>query len=519
MSRPDGKEETIYIVGTALVTVLCMTLVWTVRYPPLVDYPNHLARCYILFHLHDVPEYQELYIARWVPVPNLAMDVILYLLQHLLNVEIAGKVVLSLVVLLFAMGAVMLSRALWGQVTWVTPLVASFAFSSAFLYGFVNYCLGIGLYLYLLALWLRTNDRGSILGIFVTSLSGMLCYLTHLTAFACFGISVILYLVLIKRCPRRALVHALALLGVFLLFSLWGSDKNYRAPILWNTVAGKISVLLPMVRTYSWRFDIVYLLVMIAGVVVLLRVNRPLRFNAYALNLAACFILLYLFLPKEIAAGSAVDARFVLPAVVMLLISTSPVGGSNVLVRRLSLVVIYVFMFLRLGYIGFVWVKIDADARNYARTFLSLPQGSWVYPIVVLPDEIDANKRERFFVHFIHYSTIWRRTFSPTIFTIPGQQPLRRRVFEPYREAAETEPHNISWQGVLSKYDYLWCYGLPHRALAKFGNMLRLVSEVGKVTVYEVRRRTTWQPPPHPSPGAKATGDSPTRGGPPVRRR
>jgi hypothetical protein len=37
----------------ALIAVALLFPVWLVRYPPLLDYPNHLARSFVLAHLHD----------------------------------------------------------------------------------------------------------------------------------------------------------------------------------------------------------------------------------------------------------------------------------------------------------------------------------------------------------------------------------------------------------------------------------------------------------------------------------
>ena len=65
---------------------------WVVRYPPLLDYPDHLARSFIIFHLDD-PAYRfrTLYSTQWGPFPYLGMDVMLIGLQHLLPAEAAGR--------------------------------------------------------------------------------------------------------------------------------------------------------------------------------------------------------------------------------------------------------------------------------------------------------------------------------------------------------------------------------------------------------------------------------------------
>src|SRR2546421_4962719 len=48
---------------------------WIVTYPPLLDYPNHLARVFILAHLHDPAfHFSEYYGSDWGPYPYLTMD-------------------------------------------------------------------------------------------------------------------------------------------------------------------------------------------------------------------------------------------------------------------------------------------------------------------------------------------------------------------------------------------------------------------------------------------------------------
>jgi hypothetical protein len=99
---PLNRFRTLLLVGT-LVMLLLLPL-WIVRYPPLLDYPDHLARSFIIFHLDD-PAYRfrNVYSTEWGPYPYLGMDVLLIGLQHLLSAEAAGRLLLSVCVLLLPM--------------------------------------------------------------------------------------------------------------------------------------------------------------------------------------------------------------------------------------------------------------------------------------------------------------------------------------------------------------------------------------------------------------------------------
>src|SRR5579883_1496381 len=91
----------------ALPVVLCGTL-------PLFDYPNHLARMHILRSLPDSAALQEFYAIAWRPLPNLAMDLVVPALAHLMPLTWAAKAFVLLTLLLLAGGAAVLSRVIFG---------------------------------------------------------------------------------------------------------------------------------------------------------------------------------------------------------------------------------------------------------------------------------------------------------------------------------------------------------------------------------------------------------------------
>src|ERR1035437_10284349 len=71
--------------------------IWSARFPPLLDYPNHLARSFVLAHLHD-PAFHlsEFYRADWGAYPYLGMDASLAVLARLFPIDTAGRIFLSL---------------------------------------------------------------------------------------------------------------------------------------------------------------------------------------------------------------------------------------------------------------------------------------------------------------------------------------------------------------------------------------------------------------------------------------
>ncbi len=132
----------------ALIGAALLLPVWLVRYPPLLDYPNHLARSFVLAHLNDPAfHFRGFYRAEWGPYPYLGMDLALVTLQRVLPAEVAGKVFLSLCVLAVPLAAWWFVRqanpghdglAFWGLLL---------AYNTFFLEGFLNFQLGLSVLL------------------------------------------------------------------------------------------------------------------------------------------------------------------------------------------------------------------------------------------------------------------------------------------------------------------------------------------------------------------------------------
>jgi len=89
-----------------LLGVLLVAPIWLVAYPPLLDYPNTLARTYILARLRDPgSHFHQFYQAAWGLYPYLSADVILVGLNRALPAELAGRIFLSFCVLALPLSA------------------------------------------------------------------------------------------------------------------------------------------------------------------------------------------------------------------------------------------------------------------------------------------------------------------------------------------------------------------------------------------------------------------------------
>src|SRR5437868_13491606 len=91
-------------VATAILAIFIVTLpVLWVRYPPLIDYPNHLARHYIGSAIEHSPNLQHIYEYQWRPAANLAADVLYIPLSGLFMPEDCERILLGLTLIMWVL--------------------------------------------------------------------------------------------------------------------------------------------------------------------------------------------------------------------------------------------------------------------------------------------------------------------------------------------------------------------------------------------------------------------------------
>ncbi len=72
--RPEDRNW-YYLLFAAAVAVMIFPI-WTVAILPWSDFGDHMARIYILRHFDEVPIFRQYYFIQYLPLPNLAVDLI-----------------------------------------------------------------------------------------------------------------------------------------------------------------------------------------------------------------------------------------------------------------------------------------------------------------------------------------------------------------------------------------------------------------------------------------------------------
>ena len=176
ISRDDRRAwwTALLLLCTVLIAPLLL-----VDVPPLLDYPNHLARM-VLLAWPDDPTLSRFAAPHWAIIPDLAIDLVVPPLLHVLPVHVAGRIVVGGIVLLQVLGAIAYSHAAFGKRSWWALAVGLIAYSETVLLGFLNFTAGIGLALLLAAAWIRWRDTRPGRTAVLAALGAIVVFFCHL---------------------------------------------------------------------------------------------------------------------------------------------------------------------------------------------------------------------------------------------------------------------------------------------------------------------------------------------------
>ena len=151
--------------------------------PPLVDYPNHLARMHILAAYADSPALRTNYVVAWKPAPYLAMDLIIPHLARFMSIYTAGRLFVYLCLVLFVLGTLAVHAALYRRLSAWPAASALFAYSFVVSFGFVNYLFGMGVWLLAFAAWIVLSRKAVGWRIIGGSILSFAVFFSHFFAF------------------------------------------------------------------------------------------------------------------------------------------------------------------------------------------------------------------------------------------------------------------------------------------------------------------------------------------------
>jgi hypothetical protein len=296
-----------------------------------------------------------------------------------------------------------------------------------------------------------------------------------------------------KRLSKNMAFGLVPLLPPLVAFALFMKGSGEIGVLIWNTLAGKLIGSLSLILSYNYLIDVAVACVMLAAIAALALSSKRVEVAWPMLVTGCCFAVLFLLCPKTLFTSWAADARFVPPAVILALVALRLKVNKNI--GKIAFSTFLIISLVRVGSIAYTWASIDKAVAAEVEMFSCFKEGDRVYPIVFLPADAAANKAERAYEHSIHYSTIYQRTFSPTLFAARGQQPLVMKTKTRYVGLGrDVSPYEVDWGPIFESYDYLWCYGIDESYAQFLKERCSLVSEAGKRLVFRVERHTAIAP-------------------------
>jgi hypothetical protein len=439
-------------IGAALVLPI-----WIVAFPPLLDFPNHLARSFVLTHLHD-PNYHfsNWYAAQWGPYPYLGMDLTLMGLQKIMPVEMAGRVFITLC-------ALALVPAVWFFLREANPghgglamFGAIAAYDLFFLQGFLNFQLSLALAFVTAALylrWLRNGIRGRWMAVMLLATA---TYFTHLIGFLVAGTMCCGYALFSRQWRRLPKSVPMFVPGV--VFFVWsGIGVHNGHEIFFREFAEKFeSIREVLAFAYHDELILPLFLAMSASILLGWVANRDFKVNYAWLGVGALLFCIYLAAPQGIGETWDVDIRLV-PAMFLTMLAAAKIGR-----RQWALVAVALVIFgIRMVDITQAFRDQQPELKAIAAGFEKLPRDSRILPLVIPRDTNEQVRRS--YAHFWSYAVIRRGDYSPYLFDLPGQTPLRI-TYDPYTpdefwDLQYTQP--VDWDQARVCYDYVWAFNVP----------------------------------------------------------
>ena len=424
--------------------------------PPVLDYPNHLARFVLLAAGPDDPVLGRVFTPAWSIIPNLVTDVVAPPLLNLLPAHVAGRCLLASILLLNLAGVIALHRALFGRYS-LWPLASGLvAYNSTFLLGFLNWGIASGLALLFAAAWLAWREARPLTTTVMATAASVILFFCHL-------MGVVFFLVLIGSAElhamwtrRDVLVRSASLLPVlagplFLAF-LTPISTQPLATHRMSLQDKLIQVASPFIN-YDFTLDM-FTAVLIYGGITLGIALGCLVLAPRAAAAVVVLIILYAVLPFDLMSASFVDTRIAIMLGFLAFAAVDPVWPRAHRAIAVALALLFV---VRMAVLADVWAGQRRDLAELRSVIAAVPPGALVYMTSVPQEEApaywDAGPHSRRLsntlrsdFHLPALLLIERHAFWPILFANPTQQPIRLRPN--YAELAREE-HDIPSHAAL----------------------------------------------------------------------
>ena len=468
-----------------VLSVIAVVPLWTVPYPVVTDYPNHLARWFVLFHMKD-PGYHfaNFYAPAWGPLPYITPDVLAMALQYILPIDIVGRCILSLCILLVAAATYFFLKRACPENIGLASFGILLAFNPNFLMGSISNEFSLAFCLLTVGLWVSYCQVPRVATAVGVAAGLLLIYLSHLSGFMVAGLVMGIYALFQERRWKNLAVLAVLSLPPFLILASSpspagkGATLQYGDHVVWE----KLKHLAFPFRLYtSATLDIVVLAALAVLVFLALKKKSAITLQPIWLAVGAVLLLAYFAAPGSYGFGGYVDTRF-LPFIFLFLLAAFRFQR----LPRSVYIGLALLVLFRVATVEQMFLSRQPELRQLTASFETIPRDARVLPLVSWPKFglVGAGQ-----MHHMEYGVIQRGFLDPELFHLPGVQPIRL-VGSPYcadvfcNAAGASE---VDWQQVAGSYDYLWAAHTDPKVIPFASRIADAISSNSAVTVYRVR--------------------------------
>jgi hypothetical protein len=439
-------------VGLAVLSAALLAPLLITDVPPVLDYPNHLARLVLLAAGAHDNVLGPIFTPAWTIIPDLAGDVIGQLLLHILPVHTAGRCLLAGILLLNLAGVLALHRAYFGRRSF-WPLGSGYvAYNCTFLLGFLNWQIASGMAMLFAAGWLTWRERRPAATIISGMAAAVLLFFCHLMGLVFFAVLIVSAEARAMRDFRAGLGRCAGLLAVLagpIVLATLAAVHDAPAAAQWPRLDVKLVNAASPVINYLFPLDMISALFIYGGIALGVAVGW-LIVSPRAIAAAVVLPVAYFALPFDLASASFLDMRFAVMFGFLLFaavdlksgrvtsgeVATGPVPRANPRGYRIAAAVGASLFAVRMTILAGVWTEQRRDVAELRAVIAAVPPGAKVFftnvPQEEAPAYWDTGPRSRRLsnglradYHLPALLLIERGAFWPVLFANPAQQPIR----------------------------------------------------------------------------------------------
>ncbi len=478
--RGPARHAPIALIALSFLVLLAPFCV--IEAPPLTDYPNHLARYWLITGGAHDPILNRFYQIDWSnAVTNIGVDRIIALFSPLASGLVQGHVAVIAAAILPPMGILALSYAVSRRFSPWQVIFPFAAWSTTFLMGFVNFQIGLGLALLFASIDPLVQPRLWKAVVWMRVPFGLILAVDHL-------FSLIFYAILLaglalgpspfladawrdrgRRLFRGGMTAAWCLIPLAILAGPSQALPGAQPPaaislganigaILFSAATDKLATLLSPLASYNVFQEITIVLAM-AGFLIWLNRRRALTAHGGLMVAFAGMAALAVFAPGRLAGASWVDRRFPIMALCCVMAALQFRPGVP---RRFGVIagcVALSLVVLQTTWVGWNWWNMKDETKAVGDVLSNVPAGATILPIQHQPSFLVRSRApagrymylvgDPTFRHMDAMAVTQRRAFVPNLFSARGLQPLR--VLGPWDGLVEHNGGDLASVSILSR--------------------------------------------------------------------